>query len=126
MRIAPWGNTGTVFVSLKQRTVSLLHIVINRCLPKLSKASKPKELFSDSEVTWLDESILEGKNREQLLVLQKKLQTTFEWLGVGERDMDDQAFGAWEKNIQKLESLIEQIDEMNAETERPEESLGEL
>lgn len=38
--------------------------------------------------------------------------------------MDNQALCAWEANIQKLESLIERIDEMNAETERPEESLG--
>lgn len=95
-------------------------IAINSRISQLPKMSNPTELFSDSEVALLDESILEGKSREQLLALQKKLQDTFEWLGVGEHDMDDQAFGAWEKNIQKLESLIERIDEMNAETERSE------
>lgn len=94
-------------------------IAINSHIPKLSKMSKPKDLLSELEIAKLDESILEGKNREQLLTLQKKLEDTFEWLGVGNNHMDDQALRIWESNIQRLECLIERIDDMLEETENP-------
>ena len=71
---------------------------------------KPADLFSAAEIDRMDEGMLAGKSREALLALRQKLSDTFDWLDSGDCGIGSPEMLAWEKRLDRLNNLLDNID----------------
>jgi hypothetical protein len=103
-------------------------IAINAGLPFFSGVKKPADLFSAEEIDCLDEEWLVGKSREELLALERRLSDTFDWLDNGDCEADSPEWTEWERRLDRLQELMDQIDESlnpDANYDEDDEKSGE-
>ncbi len=87
-------------------------------LPDWKKYKKPADLFSAGEIDRLDERMFAGKSRDELIWLRQKLSDTFEWLDSGDCDIESPEMQAWERRLDRLSDLMDNIDgSLNPEEE---------
>lgn len=70
------------------------------------------DVFSPAEIDNLDEDMLDGMERGRLLALRHKLSVTSDELDPGDCDPGSRQWAAWEKRMDRLEELMDCIDEM--------------
>ena len=101
-------------------------VVIGNIVPEFRKRKARTNVFSAAEVDDLDPAMLSGKEREELSALQQKLFDTAEELDPGDCDPDDPGWELWEKRMDRLDLMMDTIDEMlEAESWDEEDEDGE-
>ena len=86
------------------RTVVVIH-------PGLKGARlRQPEVFSAEEIDRLDEGMLSGMDRRQLIALLQKLSDSFDWLVAGDWDPDDPRWEEWDKRLDRLDNMMDIID----------------
>lgn len=79
-------------------------------LPDWKKYKKPADLFSAGEIDRLDERMFAGKSREELVLLRQKLSDSFDWLDTGDCDPGSPEWKDWERRLDRLSDLMDNID----------------
>ena len=96
-------------------------VVIGNIVPEYRKRKARTNVFSAAEVDDLDPAMLSGKEREELSALQQKLFDTAEELDPGDCDPGDPGWELWEKRMDRLDLMMDAIDEMLFEEEPEDE-----
>ena len=72
----------------------------------------PADVFSPAEIDTFNTDMLDGMGRERLLALRHKLSVTSDELDPGDCDPGSRQWAAWEKRMDRLEEMMDCIDEM--------------
>lgn len=83
-----------------------------------------KDTFSAAEIDMMETDVSSSMGHEQLVSLRQKLSDTSDKLDPGDCDPGTPEWDAWEKRLDKLEVLIDQIDEILEPEENWEDDDG--
>ena len=72
----------------------------------------PADVFSPAEIDTLNTDMLDGMGRERLLALRNKLSVTSDELDPGDCDPGSRQWRTWENRMDRLEEMMDCIDEM--------------
>lgn len=86
-------------------------IAIRSGLSEAYGLKRPAELFSGEEIDGLDSCAFAGMSRPELFALRRKLSDTFDWLDPGDCGIGSPEMLAWERRLDRLNDLMDNIDE---------------
>ena len=86
-------------------------VAITSGFPDFREKRKSRNLFSQEKIDALEPGTLSGMSREQLVSLRKKLSDTADELYV-DCDPGTPEWELWERRMDRLDSLIDRIDEI--------------
>ena len=81
-------------------------VVIRPGTPYVSGRRKPADLFSGEEIDRLDERMLSGLGRKELLALKQKCSDSFNWLDSGDCAVDSPEMRKWERRLDRLNEIL--------------------
>ena len=80
-------------------------------IPKQTRKAS-KDTFSAAEIDLMETDVSASLSHDQLVSLRQKLSDTSDELDPGDCDPGTHEWTVWEKRLDKLEALIDQIDEI--------------
>ena len=86
-------------------------IAIRSGMPDVSRLRRPADLFSGEEIDRLDYGRFESLSRAELFAVRRKLSDTFDWLDPGDCGIGSPEMLAWERRLDRLQDLMDNIDE---------------